>query len=56
MFQCVVVEDEHNAVTITKPQSRRRSSQIGIDDLTDLVRAEPNSTHDFFYDIVFGPK
>ena len=53
---CVEVDDEHKAVIITKPESRRRSAQIGIDDFGELVRSDTNLTHNFFFDLVFGPR
>ena len=49
------VNEEHKAVTITKPESRKRSSQIGIDNFGELIRSDPSQTHDFFYNLVFGP-
>ena len=55
-MQCVLVSPEGNAVTVNKPESRRRQSQIGIDDFGELVRTDTNNTHNFFYDIVFSPK
>ncbi len=55
-MQCVLVSPEGNAVTVNKPESRRRQSQIGIDDFGELVRSDTNNTHNFFYDIVFSPK
>ena len=54
--QCVEVNEEHKAVTITKPESRKRPSQIGIDDFGELVRSDVSQTHNFFYDLVFGPR
>ncbi|XP_064386094.1 uncharacterized protein LOC135334732 isoform X2 [Halichondria panicea] len=53
--ECVLVSPEGNAVTVNKPESRRRQSQIGIDDFGELVRSDTNNTHNFFYDIVFSP-
>ena len=55
-LQCVNVDVDHKAVVIEKPQSRRRSNQIGIDDFGELVRSDTTHTHNFFFDIVFGPK
>ena len=49
------MEDEQKSVVISKPESRRRNSQIGIDDFGELVRTDTNQSHSFFYDIVFGP-
>ena len=56
LTQCLEVNDEGNAVIITKPESRKRHSQIGIDDFGELVRSDTHSTHNFFYDIVFAPR
>ena len=54
--KCVDVDDEHKAVIITKPESRRKASHIGIDDFGELVRSDINLTHNFFFDRVFGPR
>ncbi len=54
-MQCVEVNLEHKAVTLQKPESRRRSSQIGIDDFGELVRSDPSQSSNFFFDIVFPP-
>ncbi len=56
MPQCVDVSLEHKAVSIQKPESRRRSSQIGIDDFGELVRTDTSQTQNFFFDIVFPPQ
>lgn len=56
-MQCVMVELEHNAVVISKPEPKRKSlSQIGIDDYRDFLRPEAAPPQNFFFDLVFGPR
>ena len=50
------VNEDHKAVTITKPESRKRAPQIGIDDFGELIRSDVSQAHNFFYDLVFGPR
>ena len=50
------IDDEATAITITKPNSRRKSLQIGIDDFGEFIRPDTNQSLDFFYDVIFNPE